>query len=82
MSTFGAAVGEIETMAEIEHERWITERVARGWSKGPRDDAARSHPALVPWSDLPEAEREKDREVVRAIPALLAEAGYVVVRAE
>ena len=72
---------EVEEMARIEHDRWLAERVARGWTVGPRNDAARTHPAIVPWSELSEDEREKDREVVRAIPALLVEAGYVVVRA-
>jgi hypothetical protein len=31
---------------------------------------------------LPESEREKDRELVRAIPRILAEAGYTIVRSE
>jgi hypothetical protein len=72
---------DVELMARVEHERWVDERVAAGWSAGARDDDRQVHPGLVPWSDLPETEREKDRDVVRLIPALLAEAGYVAVRA-
>ena len=71
---------EIETMAELEHKRWVDERLASGWALGPRDDAACTHPSLVPWPELPDGEREKDREVVRAVPALLASAGRTVVR--
>jgi hypothetical protein len=71
---------EIELMAELEHERWVAERLAGGWTLGPRDDEAMVHPMLVPYAELPESEKEKDREVVRAIPALLASAGYCIAR--
>jgi hypothetical protein len=34
----------------------------------------------VPWSELPEANRQKDRDVVRLLPEILAEFGLAVVR--
>jgi hypothetical protein len=71
---------EIEELAELEHERWMHERLAAGWARGPRDDAARTHPSLVPWDELDEPEKEKDREVVRTIPELLASAGLTIAR--
>ncbi len=71
---------ELEALARLEHERWVEERLADGWRLGPRDDESRMHSGLVPWEELPEAEREKDRETVRAIPALLERVGYAVVR--
>ena len=74
------APAELELLATLEHERWLAERRDDGWTQGPRDDAARSHPSLVPWSELTESEREKDRDIVRAIPALLRRAGYTLVR--
>jgi hypothetical protein len=70
---------EVEQLARLEHERWLAQRRAAGWSLGPRDDEARTHPSFVPWDELPESEREKDREVVRGIPDLLASIGYTVV---
>jgi hypothetical protein len=70
---------EIEELAELEHERWVEERLATG-RQGPTDDAGRLHPWLVPWQELPEAEKEKDRDVVRAIPELLGAVGYVPAR--
>jgi len=73
---------ELEQMAELEHERWLAERKRLGWSLGSRDDEARTHPSLVPWAELPEAEREKDREAVRAIPGLLASVGWAIVQDE
>src|SRR5207302_3102734 len=41
-----------------------------------------SPPQSVPWPQLPEGEREKDREVVLAMPELLASVGYTIARAE
>jgi hypothetical protein len=67
---------QFEALAELEHERWCRERRAAGWRFGrPRDDAARRHPDLVAWADLPTASRDKDRGAVRDWPAILARAG-------
>lgn len=75
--------GEVERLAELEHERWTAERQRQGWQWGrERDNAVRLHPGLVPWQQLPESEREKDRQVVRSLPELLADAGLAIVRME
>jgi hypothetical protein len=75
--------GEVDRLAELEHGRWMAERLRHGWALGPvRDEARRLHPALVSWSELPEAQREKDRQVVRGLPSMLADAGLAIVRAE
>ncbi len=72
---------ELERLARREHERWIAQRTAAGWAYGEvRDDARRRHPDLVPWEDLDESARDKDRDAVRNIPAVLAAAGLRVVR--
>ncbi|WP_036963017.1 RyR domain-containing protein, partial [Promicromonospora kroppenstedtii] len=73
---------ELDRLAEAEHELWESVRVAQGWRSGPvRDDDARVHPMIgVPWSELPESNREKDRDVVRLLPEILAEFGLEVVR--
>jgi hypothetical protein len=74
---------EVESLARQEHDRWRIERSGRGWRFGPaRDDAAKRHPSLVPWARLPESEREKDREIIRAMPELLAEVGLAIVRVD
>ena len=73
---------EVEELSRIEHDRFTAERLESGWTLGPRDDAQRTHPDLVPWPELPEARREIDRELVRAIPELLAEVGSVIARVE
>lgn len=75
--------GELDRLAELEHERWTAERLRRGWRLGPlRDEARQVHPALLAWADLPEPQREKDRQVVRGLPSMLADAGLAIARAE
>jgi hypothetical protein len=70
---------EIETMAILEHDRWLAEKVQAGWRYGPRrDDQEKTNPCIVPWEDLSEAEKDKDRQAVRAIPEFLEEIGFEV----
>jgi hypothetical protein len=71
---------EIELMAEMEHDRWVSERVADGWTPGERDVARKTTPYLVGWEALPEQIREWDREPVRRIPELLAGVGLEIRR--
>lgn len=71
---------EVESLAELEHERWVSQRVAAGWQSGAKDVSAKTSPYLVPWSDLSDDIRELDRRAVRGIPTFLARAGYRVVR--
>ncbi len=78
---FAFRADEVELLAEHEHRRWVAEREQSGWTYSPnRDDAAKRHPSLVPWDHLAESERDKDREAVRSLPAVLADAGLEIVR--
>lgn len=71
---------EVERAAVLEHDRWMAFTRRRGYRHGPtRDDEARTHPDLVPWDDLDEPTRDKDRVRVRAIPQLLATVGLRLV---
>jgi ppGpp synthetase/RelA/SpoT-type nucleotidyltranferase len=74
--------GELDRVAELEHGRWNVERLRDGWRLGPRDNDKRLHPCLLPWKDLPEDVREKDRNAIRAFPELLADAGHEISRVE
>jgi hypothetical protein len=70
-----------ERLAENAHDLWAQQRLADGWTYGrQRDDAAKRHPCLVPYRDLPESEKEYDRLMalgtLRAILAL----GYQITR--
>ena len=66
----------------MEHLRFCGERLLAGWryAPGPKDPVHKTSPTLVPWEDISEVEREKDREQVRAIPQVLAEAGWTIAR--
>jgi hypothetical protein len=72
---------QTEMLAREEHARWMQERQAQGFRHGPVVDLERKeHPDLVPWSDLSEATRDKDRNAIAGIPMFLARAGFEIVR--
>lgn len=53
---------EVERLAEMEHDRWWKERRAEGWTLGHEKDIDRKKsPYLIPWTELSEEIREKDR---------------------
>ena len=72
---------ELELLARLEHDRWMRDRIADGWSYGEtRDDARKLHPSLIAYDELSEPEREKDRDAIRDLPRMLAEAGFSISR--
>lgn len=62
-----------------QHEAWCADKHAAGWVYGvTKDPEKKTHPCLVPYSDLPAAQRAKDTlygAVVRAMATACAEAG-------
>jgi len=67
---------EVDRLAEEEHDRWMKDRKRRGWRySSVRDNARKLHPSMVVWKTLPEAEKEKDRAVIRNLPKLIEMAG-------
>ena len=71
----------LEELAEHEHRRYVEAKLAEGWALGPeKSDEKKTNPTLVPWEELSDEEREKDRAQVRGIPRVIARAGYTVVR--
>jgi len=68
---------EVETMAKVEHLRWSWDRRLNGWTYGKVKDAReKRHPSLVPYDELSETEKEKDRGLVRLTPAILRDIRY------
>jgi hypothetical protein len=70
----------IERLAEAEHDGWMDQRIKNGWTYDPkRDDLRKKHPLLIPYAELPEQEKNKDRGSVRDYRKHLASAGYKIV---
>jgi hypothetical protein len=64
-----------EVLARNAHDVWALQRMREGWRYGPkRDDARKEHPSLKPYEELPESERNYDRnaaiETLKSIIAL------------
>jgi ryanodine receptor 2 len=69
----------VEYLAEQEHDAWMAERKASGWSAGEYVDAEKKiTPYLVPFSKLPEDMKQLDRDTIQNIPALLMRIGMAV----
>jgi len=66
-----------ERLAEHAHDIWAQQRLADGWTYGPRrNDAARQHPCLVPYADLPESEKQYDRQAALGTLKAILALGY------
>ena len=69
-----------ETLAEAEHDGWADQQRLEGWSPGDvRDDEARVHDLLVPYAELSEEEKQKDRRTVDDYTKYARSAGFKVV---
>lgn len=71
---------EVDFLARAEHDRWMSLARAQGYVYGPRQSTGgpKTHPDLVPWEELDDVAREKDRAAVRSIPELLESVGLGV----
>jgi hypothetical protein len=72
---------DLEYLAELEHQRWMTEKINAGWKHAPKTEKEEKlHSALLEWDKLPEEEKEKDRALIQQIPSILTKAGYAIVK--
>ncbi len=68
-----------EVLARKVHENWVMLRKKEGWRYGPqRDEVRKEHPGLVPFEQLPESEKEYDRETAMESIRTLVGLGYTV----
>ena len=70
-----------EAIAENAHDVWAAARINEEWSYGPvRDDAEKKHPDLVPYSALPDSEKEYDRIMALNTIKLVKKLGFDIVK--
>lgn len=73
----------IEKLAAAVHQQWMQLRAEQGWTYGPeRNDAQKKHPCMVPYSELPESEKEYDRQTAITTIRQIENAGYKIVPAK
>lgn len=71
----------LEHLAQNTHEVWAAQRLKDGWNYGDeRDDSERLHPCLVPYEELPEEEKEYDRNTAREVLKAILAAGFTIER--
>ena len=76
---FPKGKADVERLARMEHRRWMEAKLATDWQWAEETDKDQKlHEALVPWSDLPESQREKDRALIRDIPHVLASVDHTM----
>ena len=69
-----------EKLARNVQEVWAQGRIREGWIYGEhRDDATKQTPCLVPYDDLPESEKEYDRNTAMETVRLILKLGYRIV---
>ena len=68
-----------EKIAKNVHEVWAKSRISEGWTYGPvRDDIKKQHPCLVPYENLPEIEKEYDRNTSQETLKLIVKLGFTI----
>ena len=66
-----------ERIAENVHEVWAKARIDEGWTYGEkRDDNHKKHPCLVPYDELPEEEKEYDRNTAMNTIKMVKKLGF------
>ena len=70
-----------EAIAENAHDVWAKARLKEGWTYGEeRDDARKKHPDLIPYSALPDIEKEYDRLMAFNTIKLVKKLGFEIVK--
>lgn len=71
----------VEALAENVHDTWAKGRIDDGWTYGPvRDDVKKHHPCLVPYGELPDSEKEYDRNTAISTLKFIVKNGYGIQR--
>ena len=69
----------VEQMSKNVHEVWAETRINQGWTFGKqRNDELKTHPCLVPYEELPESEKEYDRNTAIGTLKLIMKLGFKI----
>ena len=69
----------VEEMSKNVHEVWAETRISQGWTYGEqRNDELKTHPCLVPYEELPESEKEYDRNTSIGTLKLIMKLGFKI----
>lgn len=69
----------MEAIAKNVHDIWAAGRIADGWTYGEkRDDEKKTTPCMVPYEELPESEKEYDRNTAMETLKLIIAMGYKI----
>jgi RyR domain len=73
----------IERLAENAHDVWAAKRMTEGWTLGPKKDSdLKQTPLLVPYAELPESEKEYDRDLALTTLKAIFALGYRIEKSE
>lgn len=71
-----------EQIAENVHEVWGRGRVQEGWTYGEeKDNVKKTTPCLIPYAELPESEKEYDRNTAFETLKMIVKLGYKIEKA-
>lgn len=72
-----------EKIAENTHDVWAAGRMSEGWKYGEvKDGEKKTSPLLVPYSTLPENEKDYDRNTALESLKLIIKLGYTITKRE
>lgn len=72
----------VEQLARNVHDNWAIGRINEGWTYGPeRNDNLKQNPCLVDYDDLPESEKDYDRNSAMETLKLILKLGWKIEKA-
>ncbi len=69
----------VEKLARNVHDNWAVGRINEGWTYGPeRNDILKQNPCLVDYDELPESEKDYDRNTAVETLKLILKLGWEI----
>lgn len=67
-----AVIGNLQQLKELEHRRFVAERLVDGWVYGSvTQKSLKINNTLIPYHQLPAGEKSKDEAMIRVLPLLI-----------